>query len=259
MSFNKFDWKALVDKPLLHKHASIKNTEGTYRLTVNPNEKKSYRNAQIDDYRNLKRKEFKWTAPLVFSCSAKLNCEDTFKGTLGFGFWNDPFLMTGWRIPSLPQALWFILLSKPSSFPTSVKAEAGLKAMSLNAKTITYLLCLPFQLLMMPFMTIKKIRDTYYPFFLRKVQANETPLNINLKEWHDFKIKWLKDKILFYIDGDSVAVHKLKLKSPQGLVIWIDNQYLSLKPNGILKWGSLALEHEQSLELKDVHIKSLQE
>ena len=62
-------------------------------------------NAQIDDYQGLPRRRYRWRPPLTLTVCARFShpaagpgVQMPLRGTAGFGFWNDPFLMTGTTI-----------------------------------------------------------------------------------------------------------------------------------------------------------------
>ena len=81
---------------------------GGLRLENDAASAHGYTNAQIDDYQGLARADFPWRPPLRFSARARFSHDSgKLTGTAGFGFWNDPFRMSGLRPPALPQALWF--------------------------------------------------------------------------------------------------------------------------------------------------------
>ena len=62
-----------------------------------------YSDAQIDDYRGRPRRRFPWRPPVRMTVRARFSHPSgILRGTAGFGFWNDPFLMTGGRLPALP-------------------------------------------------------------------------------------------------------------------------------------------------------------
>ena len=59
-----------------------------------------YANAQIDDYQRLRRSAFRWRPPVTLTVRARFSHPSgVLGGTAGFGFWNDPFMMTGLRWP----------------------------------------------------------------------------------------------------------------------------------------------------------------
>jgi hypothetical protein len=97
-----------------------------YRLTIPAGSANQYRLAQLDDYTQNKRSQFPLRFPLSVILSARVS-SDSIPGTWGFGLWNDPFgLSLGfggnpWRLPTLPNAVWFFGASEESylSFKTA--------------------------------------------------------------------------------------------------------------------------------------------
>ena len=90
-----------------------------YRLSIPTGKADQYRLAQLDDYTQVSRSRFPLRLPLSLSLSARTS-SDSIAGTWGFGLWNDPFgLSLGFgvnpfRLPALPNALWFFGASKHS-------------------------------------------------------------------------------------------------------------------------------------------------
>jgi hypothetical protein len=90
-----------------------------YRLSIPPGKADQYRLAQLDDYTQVSRSTFPLRFPLSLRLSARVS-SDSIAGTWGFGLWNDPFgLSLGFggnpfRLPALPNALWFFGASKHS-------------------------------------------------------------------------------------------------------------------------------------------------
>ena len=88
-----------------------------YRLSIPAGPGDEYRLAQIDDYAKTPRSQFPLRFPLSLSLSARASGV-AIPGTWGFGFWNYPFGMslgfggTGWRLPTLPNAVWFFHASQ---------------------------------------------------------------------------------------------------------------------------------------------------
>ena len=115
-----------------------------YRLSIPTGKADQYRLAQLDDYTQIPRERFPLRFPLGLSLSARAS-SDSIAGTWGFGLWNDPFgLSLGFggnpfRLPALPNALWFFGASKESylSFKDSraerneVETKRGLQTKSL--------------------------------------------------------------------------------------------------------------------------------
>src|SRR5690606_11357716 len=95
---------------------------------MNMHAEERYTNAQVDDYANLPRRAFRWRPPLCLRLRARFSHEpDALRGTAGFGFWNDPFLMTGWRMPAPSGVAWFFFASPPADMPLapSVPGQGG--------------------------------------------------------------------------------------------------------------------------------------
>jgi len=115
-----------------------------YRLSIPTGKANQYRLAQVDDYTQVPRSRFPLHFPLSLSLSARTS-SDSIAGTWGFGLWNDPFgLSLGFggnpfRLPALPNALWFFGASKESylSFKEAraerneVETKRGLQTKSL--------------------------------------------------------------------------------------------------------------------------------
>ena len=85
---------------------------------------RQYSDAQIDDYQGLPRHRFLWRPPLHLRVHARFShpagsgsttLTTSLRGTAGFGFWNDPFLMTGARMAAPPRAIWFFYGSAASN------------------------------------------------------------------------------------------------------------------------------------------------
>ena len=106
-----------------------------------------YSDAQIDDYHHLSRRRFLWHPPLKLTVRARFShpaADNTeageasprteLRGTAGFGFWNDPLLMTGTRLPALPRAIWFFYGSPPSNIKLDIAVPGtGWKAATIDA------------------------------------------------------------------------------------------------------------------------------
>src|SRR5258706_9678231 len=95
----------------------ISRDSAHYRLSIPSGFSDSYRLAQLDDYAHLSRGRFPHRASTSLSLSARTS-SDSIAGTWGFGLWNDPFgLSLGFggnpfRLPLLPNAIWFFSASK---------------------------------------------------------------------------------------------------------------------------------------------------
>jgi hypothetical protein len=95
----------------------ISRDSSHYLLSIPSGKADEYRLAQLDDYALFSRGRFPHRFPFSVSISARTSAE-SIPGTWGFGLWNDPFgLSLGfggkpWRLPALPNAVWFFGASK---------------------------------------------------------------------------------------------------------------------------------------------------
>jgi hypothetical protein len=109
---------------------SLKRTTNGYRLDIPDGDNRVYRVAQIDDYAKHVRKDFPHRPSLSLSLLARASA-DSIPGTWGFGLWNDPFgLSIGFggnpfRLPALPNAIWFFHASEENYLSFSDKPGNG--------------------------------------------------------------------------------------------------------------------------------------
>ena len=235
--------------------SGIIRTERGLRL-MNMHADERYTNAQIDDYANLPRCAFRWRPPLRLRLRARFSNEpDALRGTAGFGFWNDRFLMTGWRMPAPPSVAWFFFASPPSDMPLAVTVPGqGWKASTIDAtrprawRWAALAPALPILL------RRSQWRRQLWPALQRDLGVAETPLRITMTHWHEYMIDWGQETTLFAVDGQTV-LRAPSPRGPLGLVIWIDNQWMVATPTGRFGHGVLALDHAQWLEVADAAIE----
>jgi len=77
-----------------------------------------------------------------------------------------------------------------------------------------------------------------------------------VKEWHTYALLWGKDQVRFWVDGILFFCSTLAPKGRLGFVLWMDNQYLRIDPQGAIKYGVLSLPNEQSMEIQHLTLKS---
>jgi hypothetical protein len=80
-------------KPLLLGGGKISSTEENLLRLSLPSSTNTYCDSQLDDYKHLPRNAFKWSPPLTLEIRARAS-HNSPSGTLGFGFWNDPFAIS---------------------------------------------------------------------------------------------------------------------------------------------------------------------
>lgn len=233
-------------------------------LSISSETNDQYRLAQIDDYQNKPRSAFPWYPPLRLSLKAK-SSDQSIPGTWGFGFWNDPFHFSiklakaRFRLPALPQAIWYFFASPESYLSLDNHSPAnGQIVTTYHSMNIHPLIFSPAAILLPlvglpPFgKAIRKISQYF-------VKQSGKSIDHDLLKFHNYEIEWKSNVASFYLDGDEIYHTDIVPKSPLGLVIWIDNQYAALPPNGKIRFGTLSIHHPVSIEIQDLKIKTLME
>jgi len=249
-------WKTLTEVPvawrrLTRADAEIVEQQGVL-LKLNPTDKTNlnYSNAQLDDYPKISRAEFPNRPPLRLRLRARFHFQgEQPKGTAGFGFWNDPFLMTEPRPATLPKALWFFYSSKESKLALAQGiANHGWKMAAMDAWRPAFLALIPTLPLSLPLMWLPWFQKKLWPIAQRAMRCHEKEISHDLKSWHDYELVWGEQQSEFWIDQE-LQFSVPSPKGPLGLVIWMDNQYMQIDPRAVMKHGNLVLEHEQCLEI----------
>lgn len=217
-----------------------------------------YSNAQIDDYQRLPRRKFPHRPPLTLTVRARFSHPaNELRGTAGFGFWNDPFMMTGARLPTLPSAVWFFFASPPSDMPLAADVSgSGWKAATINAWRPAFLALTPLLPVAVPLMNIPSLRWRLWRFGQRVAHICERAISAPMTEWHTYTIRWQKNSIRFMIDGQSILECTYAITRPLGFVMWLDNQYMVATPWGRFRWGLLETSAEQWLEVEQLKIRN---
>jgi hypothetical protein len=231
------------------KNANIEKTENGWRLGLQKGDSLSYRDAQLDDYSGLPRHKFPHRT-LSLSLRAKASSNSA-AGTWGFGLWNDPFgLSLGFggspfRLPALPNALWFFSASPQNylSFRNDKPAQGFLAQTFRSPKFHPLLfaagLALPFS------------RKTTRKLLSRVINEDGVALSVDMAQWHAYRLEWSPKRARFYVD-DALAFESLVSPNPPlGVIIWIDNQYAAFTPEGKIAFGVLEGDDEW-LEVEDI-------
>ena len=230
------------------------------RLSIPPTTH-GYADSQLDDYRGLPRRDFPWKPPTTLRLRARASHASP-PGTLGFGFWNDPFgfSLTGAgslrRFPAAPQAIWFFYGSPPNDFsfveggPGSGWKAAALRSIRYPAAVLVPGAAAAFALASLPLM-----RKWVVPLVRRQAAATEVLLDTPLMEWHEYTLTWRPSGAVFEVDGQVVAESSIVPHEPLGFVAWIDNQYAVLSEARGLSFGLLRTEAEHWLEIQDLRVE----
>jgi hypothetical protein len=90
----------------------------------------------------------------------------------------------------------------------------------------------------------------------RVIGEDGVRLDVDVTQWHDYKLDWREDRVSFEVDHAPVFESTVSPKPPLGLVIWIDNQYAAFTPEGKIGFGVLENAEPAWLEIKDVEINT---
>jgi hypothetical protein len=231
------------------------------RLTIAGAGRRRYSDAQIDDYQGLPRRRFPWRPPLRLAVQARFSHPAAggpggLLGTAGFGFWNDPFIMTGARLPALPRAIWFFQASPPSNMKLDLETPGyGWKAAIVDALRP---IALPLALCSLPAAALMNIRSLYrrlWPPIQRALRISEAIVSVDTTAWHTYVLEWGLRSARFSVDGASPLLEAPSPRGPLGFVLWLDNQYLQVTPWGRLRWGLLDVDDRQWLEVRHLSIE----
>ncbi len=230
----------------------------TLRLTLPPGDGSTYANAQLDDYQTLPRSRFLWRPPLRLTVRARFSHPaDRLRGTAGFGFWNDPFMMTGLRRPALPRAIWFFFASPPSNMKLDLHTPGwGWKAAVIDALRWPFLALLPTAPLAVPLMNIPPLYRLCWPIAQRSIGVGEARLPVEMTEPHTYRLEWGHQTARFFVDDVPVAGRFPAPRGPLGFVMWLDNQYMIVTPWGRFGWGLVDTPETQWLEVERLEIEA---
>lgn len=216
-----------------------------------------YADAQVDDYRDLPRRRFAWRPPLTMQVRARFSHgAGDLKGTAGFGFWNDPFAMTGARVPALPRALWFFYASPQSDMALAMGVPGrGWKAATIDATRLPALAMAPLAPLAVPLMNVKGVYRRFWPVAQNALAIAESSLaGVEMTAWHDYRLAWLPEGVRFEVDGEVVLETARAPRGPLGFVMWLDNQYAVVTPWGRFGWGTVDAPGEQWMAVEGFSI-----
>jgi len=217
---------------------------------------RQYSNAQLDDYQGLPRRKFLWRPPLMLTVRARFSHPDgVLRGTAGFGFWNDPFLMTGFRLPALPRAVWFFYASPPSNMKLDLRVPGfGWKAATIDALRPSFLALAPLAPLAVPLMNFRPLYRALWPIGQRAIHVCEAPLSAPMTGWHTYTLRWQKGDVRFAVDGRPVLHCRTAPRGPLGFVMWLDNQYMVVTPWGRFGYGLLDAPDRQWMAIERLEI-----
>jgi len=235
----------------------LRATVAGQRLINGPTTTATYTNAQLDDYQGLPRRAFPWQPPLTMTLRARFSHPaEQLRGTAGFGFWNDPLLMGELRVPTLPRAIWFFFSSPPSNMALALDVPGpGWKAATMDAWRRLFFALAPTAPFAMPLMRIRPLYRWLWPIGQRAVGVHEALLSLEMTAWHTYTIAWGVESARFLVDDHLVLHADQAPGGPLGLVIWKDNQAMTVTPWSLPRHQLVQCSTEQWLEVAEVTIQ----
>jgi len=237
----------------------LKLPDHGWRLKIPPGEGGRYRLAQLDDYGRLSRSQFPWRAPLRLELQARASQADI-PGTWGFGLWNDPFSLSlglgggSRRWPALPNAVWFFFASAHNylSLRDDLPAHGNLAATFQSPR-------LPALALAAGIPGVALLAIPAFARLLRRlarhiIKEDGIAFQLDTTQWHHYELHWKDDQTSFHVDGALIHRSALTPNGPLGLVIWVDNQFAALPPDGKLRFGSLENPQPVWIEIREIEI-----
>jgi len=241
----------------------ISRESSHYLLTVSAGKADKYRNAQLDDYAQLTRGRFLHRSPMTISLFARTSSKNI-HGTWGFGLWNNPFgLSIGYggkpfRLPALPNAVWFFGASEENylSFKSGLDTASPTRPPAVNG-FLAQTFCSPkfHPLLVLGGLVFPFSRKVTRRIMSRVIAEDGVSLDVDTTEWHKYSFEWGEKRVSFEVDEVKVFESAVSPNPPQGLVIWIDNQYAAFTPEGKIGFGVLENSKPAWLEVKNIELK----
>lgn len=233
----------------------IERDEDHLRLSVPPT-RNAYTNAQLYNYRGLRRSRFPNQPPLKMTLRARASHLAPL-GTLGFGFWNDPFTPAGGGVLAAPNVVWFFYASPPSNMALAEGVPGwGWKAATLNAGRVPSLLLAPAALAAIALTRVPGLGPPVMAVARRAAQAHEALLrDVALTDWHTYELNWQTESVVFRVEGVECLRSPAPPRGPLGFVTWIDNQYAIASREGKFGFGLCATHDEQWLELEGLKVE----
>ncbi len=231
-----------------------------FRLVIPPATSAGYTDAQLDDYDHALPRTFVNQPPQHLRLRARFSHPaGALKGTAGFGFWNHPFTREG-GVLAAPQNVWFFYGSPESDLQLAkgrpghgFKAASlssplpGREAEGLRAGIAQVVMAAGNLALRLPFVSSLAMSAAR-----NLVTAQETPLDLDMTQWHDFALDWLQDEARFSVDGRAVLRATKPPRIALGFVAWVDNYRAIATPDGRYEFGFVDAPAAQWLEMRFV-------
>jgi hypothetical protein len=227
-------------------------------LHCDPNDGKRYSDAQITDYAGLQRRDFPWQPPMRLTVRAAFSHPaHEFRGTAGFGLWNQPF-MPGQRWPRLPRAAWFFLAGQPCNMQLARDVPGhGWKAATLDATRPPFLALAPSA----PLGVLLMRHPTLYRKLYRAAEwalgVAEALIDVDITQSHLYTMEWTAAGLHFMVDDHTVLHTRRAPRGRLGFIAWVDNQFAVVTPQGNLGFGLTPHPDAHWLRIESLRIESL--
>lgn len=239
--------------------SALESTGSSWRFLNTTPPPGRYTNVQIDDTQGRTRSNLEWAAPATLTVRARFSHQaGELCGTAGFGFWNDPFMMTaGTKLPALPRAIWFFYASPDSNMKLDLDTPGhGWKAAAVDAQRLPFYLLAPTAPLAVPLMNIRPLYRRLWPIGQRAIGVCEALIGAPMTDWHTYELHWAKDGARWSVDGETVLECGTSPGGRLGFVMWIDNQAMIATPWGRVGWKVVPLDHPQWMEVDELRIEA---
>jgi hypothetical protein len=186
------------------------------------------------------------------------HAHDQLRGTSGFGFWNAALSPGSARL-RLPRTAWFFASGPPHDVALALDVPgSGFKAAVLDAQRAGFLALLPTAPIGFLMMRVSALYRALWPIAQSALGVSEVDLDtIDLRETHDYSLRWEPRKVSFAIDGSTVLQTTSSPGWPLHFVAWIDNAYAVATPTGHFQFGLVATNEPQWIEIDRLDVSQV--